>query len=84
MEVYKIWPLVVTLDVDCDISGSDNLTVPQRTGSVHQREWVDERVLIHLKHSLLETLSFSHKQFHVSSLQMVKQGCPNRFPKTET
>lgn len=61
LEVYKIWPLVVTLDVDCDVSGSDDLTVPQRTGIVHQCEWVDERVLIHLKHSLLETLSFSHK-----------------------
>lgn len=43
----------MTLDADCDVCGSDDLTVSQRTGSVEQREGVDERVLSQLKHSLL-------------------------------
>lgn len=51
----------MTLDADCDVSGSDDLSASQRTGSVEQREGVDERVLRHLKHSLLDASSDKHE-----------------------
>lgn len=51
----------MTLDIDRDVSGSDDLSASQRTGSVVQREGVDEQVLRHLKHSLLDAFSDKHE-----------------------